>query len=185
MERGSLTIITGCMFSGKTTELLRLLIRHIIARQIIQLFKPNIDNRYDKDKVVSHNRTSLEAIVIPKDNPNMILELIGINTTIVGIDEIQFFTPEIVQVCETLLSKGVNVIAAGLKQDSDGRLFGSMDKLLIISNFITNLTAVCVICGEEATMTQWKLEGPLKTGQIVVGGSEDYDAVCHKHHKVI
>jgi len=178
---GSLTVITGCMFSGKTTELLRLLKRHTIARQFVQLFKPDTDTRYGRNKVVTHDRTWLKATVVSAKDPIHILDLIAIATTVVGIDEAQFFDLSIAMVCERMLSKEIDVIVAGLKQDSDGRLFGSMDKLLVMANFITNLTAVCVECGEEATMTQWR--GNAKTEQVVIGGSDEYTAVCHKHYR--
>jgi thymidine kinase len=180
---GSMTVITGCMFSGKTSELQRLLRRHKIAKQVVRLFKPEIDDRYGKNKVVSHDQTRLEAASVPIEDPKMILSLIPHNTTVVGIDEAQFFDPAIVEVCEILLSNGIDIVLAGLKQDSKGELFGSMDRLLVMANFIINPTAVCIVCGDEATMTQWHGDGKAKTGQIVVGGSKEYCAVCHKHHK--
>jgi thymidine kinase len=146
------------------------------------LFKPDIDDRYGKDRVVTHDQVVQEAVVVPTNDSKRISELTADDVKVVGIDEAQFFDPTIVSVCQELLSREIDVIVAGLKQDSNGELFGSMDWFLIHANFITNLTAVCGECGEEATMTQWLGSGQTKDTQVVVGGSEQYAAVCHKRH---
>jgi thymidine kinase len=189
--KGSLKVITGCMFSGKTDELMRLVRRLLIAGNIVIIFKPNIDTRYDEEdeegekknnKVYTHYGISLEAVPVPTYDPEKILEYLLDDTTVVVIDEVQFFDPPIVQVVKELLAKGIKVIVAGLKQDSDGKLFGSMDKLLIMADSIVSLTAVCDICGaEDATITYWRGEGGEKKGQVVVGGSKLYGAKCYRH----
>jgi len=183
---GTLLVITGCMFSGKSEELLRLLRRERIARRKVQLFKPKMDNRYNASKkVVTHNLSALKAT--PIKSPNEILRYIDQDTDVVGIDEVQFFGSEIVDVCDRLIQMGIKVICAGLKQDFKGKLFGSMDKLLIMADYITSLTAICNVCGAEATMTQRLINGepaPYDAPQVLVGGVEAYQAHCKKHHVV-
>lgn len=184
---GTLTIITGCMFSGKTEELQRVLRREKIARRHVRLFKPSIDNRYDANKVVSHNQTALEATVIDANKPDEIFLHIGEDTDVVGIDEAQFFGPKIVDVCNRLTKLGIKVICAGLKQDFKGDCFGSMDKLLVQADYITPLTAICNECGAEASKTQRLVDGvpaPFNAPQVLVGGVESYQARCKDHYTV-
>jgi thymidine kinase len=188
--KGSLEVITGCMFSGKTDEAMRQVRRLKIAGNKIIIYKPDIDNRYEEEseegqsnnRVYTHYGVSEEAIPIRTDEPEKILDLLLDHTTVVVIDEAQFFGSSIVKVVKDLVAKGIKVIVAGLKQDSDGKLFGYMDELLTIANFIKNLTAVCDICGaEDATITYWRGKVGDKENQVVVGGSELYGAKCHRH----
>jgi thymidine kinase len=179
--RGWLFVLTGCMFSGKTEELQRLLKRHRIAHRVFQLFKPDIDDRYEKDKVTTHDNISLDATVVSTSDPMVILSLVGDDTKVVGIDEAQFFSPAILEVCETLLQRGINVIVAGLKQDADDKPFGSMAALLTIADDADYLRAICEICGEEATKTRYIGDKSDKTGQVKIGGTKDYIAVCNEH----
>jgi len=165
-KKGVLYVITGCMFSGKTEELIRILRRLIIANRkkprSVVLLKPDIDNRYSTTHVVSHNHIALEADMIPWDRPELIMEGINPDTEIVGIDEAQFFGPGIVQVVQKLMDLGIHVYIAGLKQDFRGDVFGSMGELLIIADYIIMLSAVCDVCGEAATNTQRLI----KTGTV-------------------
>ncbi|NMB69702.1 thymidine kinase [candidate division WWE3 bacterium] len=182
-----LSVVTGCMFSGKTEELLRTLRREIIAKRSVLLFKPDIDTRYSANQVVSHSNFSLEAVPIGTTTPEQILGLVPDQTHVVGIDEVQFFARGIVEVCKQLLKRDINVVAAGLKQDFKGDPFGSMGTLLILADKITMLTAICNICGEEATNTQRMINGkpaPYDAQQVLVGGTESYLAVCNRHHQV-
>lgn len=182
-----LSVITGCMFSGKTEELLRTLRREKIARREVLLFKPDIDTRYSPNHVVSHSNFSLDAVPINTTTPEQILALVSDQTHVVGIDEVQFFARGIVDVCKTLLKLDINVVVAGLKQDFKGDPFGSMGTLLVLADKITMLSAICNICGDEATNTQRMINGepaPYDAQQVLVGGTETYLAVCNAHHQV-
>jgi len=190
-KKGVLYVITGCMFSGKTEELIRILRRQIIANRkkpkSVVLFKPDIDNRYSTTHVVSHNNMSLEADLIPWDRPELILEGINPDTGIVGIDEAQFFGPGIVKVVQKLMDFGIQVYVAGLKQDFRGDVFGSMGELLIKADFIVMLSAVCDVCGEAATNTQRLIDdqpAQWDSPQVLVGGTDSYGARCNTHHEL-
>jgi thymidine kinase len=190
-QKGSLYVITGCMFSGKTEEFVRILRRQIIARRnkprSVVPFKPDIDNRYSTTCVVSHSNMSLEADLIPWNKPELILEGVNPDTEIVGIDEVQFFNASIVGVIQNLLSLGIDVYVAGLKQDFRGEVFGAMGILLILADSITMLTAVCDVCGAPATNTQRLIDNrpaPWDSPQVLVGGLESYGARCNSHHEL-
>ncbi len=183
---GTIEVITGSMFSGKTDELARRVRRLKIARKKFIVFKPSTDDRYIADKVVTHDHVELNATVIPAVRPEEILRLVEDGTDVVLIDEAQFFCPVIVGVCKRLKKMGVKVIIAGLKQDFKGDCFGSMDKLLILADEITLLYAICNVCGEaNATMTQRLIDGvPARADekQVEVGGEEKYQARCTKDY---
>jgi thymidine kinase len=182
---GSIEVITGSMFSGKTDELIRRLRRARIAKQKIQVFKPVIDNRYAVEKVTSHAGNEFDAI--PVANANAISMLVEPDTTVVAVDEAQFFDWHIADVCQSLASRGVRVIAAGLDMDFRGEPFGPMPLLMAQAEKVDKLQAICVVCGMPASRTQRLIDGrPANYNDPVVqvGGSEAYEARCREHHEV-
>ena len=182
---GSIEVITGSMFSGKTDELIRRLRRARIARQNVQVFKPVIDNRYGLEKVTSHAGTEFEAT--PVHSADQISALIRPDTTVVAIDEAQFFGADVCLVSQQLAAGGVRVIVAGLDQDFRGEPFGPMPQLMALAEDVTKLHAICAVCGEEASRTQRLIDNePASFDQpvVVVGASELYEARCRQHHDV-
>jgi thymidine kinase len=182
---GSIEVVAGSMFSGKTEELIRRLRRATIARQKVQVFKPIIDNRYQVEKVTSHSGFDFSAVPITKIHD--LLNLLESDTTVVGIDEAQFFDDEIVSIVLTLANRGVRVIVAGLDTDFRGEPFGSMPVLMAIAEKVDKLQAICMTCGESACRTQRLVNGkPAHYDDpiIIVGASEMYEARCRKHHEV-
>ncbi|MBI5669807.1 MAG: thymidine kinase [Chloroflexi bacterium] len=182
---GRIEVICGSMFCGKTEELIRRARRAVIARQTVQVFKPDLDNRYSIQHVTSHNGQNIEAH--PVHQSTQILDLLTPTTTVVAIDEVQFFDDGIVGVVETLADRGIRVIVAGLDMDFRGEPFGSMPRLLAIAEEVTKLHAICVVCGEEACRTQRLVNGkPAHYNDpiILVGAQEAYEARCRQHHLV-
>lgn len=183
---GSIEVVCGSMFCGKTEELIRLLRRAVIARQKVQVFKPAIDMRYDSGvKVTSHAGISFDAIPIQRSAE--ILEKLSADTTVVGIDEAQFLDEEIVPIVQSLADKSVRVIIAGLDTNFRAEPFGSMPTLLAIAERVQKLSAICMVCGEPATRTQRLVNGkPARYDEpvVVVGAAEMYEARCRKHHEV-
>jgi len=182
---GSIEVITGSMFSGKTDELIRRLRRATIARQSVQVFKPVIDNRYAIEKVTSHAGSEFEAT--PVEAASDILALIKPETTVVALDEAQFFGSEVCPLCQDLAARGVRVIVAGLDQDFRGEPFGPMPQLLSLAESVDKLHAICAVCGGEASRTQRLINGePAQYDDpiVVVGASELYEARCREHHLV-
>ena len=149
---GWIETICGSMFSGKTEELIRRVKRAVIAKQVVQVFKPRIDTRYDANKVVSHSAQALESRVI--DRADEIFQHLKPDTEVVGIDEVQFFKMDLLPVVEALANKGLRVICAGLDQDYLGKPFEPMPQLLAISEYITKELAICVVCGNPANRSQ-------------------------------
>ena len=170
--RGSIEVICGSMFSGKTEELIRRLRRAHIARLTIEIFKPATDIRYDKAAVVSHDLNSLNST--PVDNSSSIL-LLGSNAEVVGIDEAQFFDDELPDVCRKLASKGIRVIVAGLDMDFKGEPFGPMPALMSIAEDVTKVHAVCVQCGCPAMFSYRTADNEDK---IFLGEKESYEPRC-------
>lgn len=185
-QTGSIEVVCGSMFCGKTEELIRLLRRAIIARQKVQVFKPAIDQRYDAGvKVTSHAGMAFDATPIQESAE--ILEKLNKNTTVVGIDEAQFMDEDIVSIVQTLADRGLRVIVAGLDTNFRGEPFGSMPILLAIAERVQKLHAICMVCGEPATRTQRLVNGkPARYDEpvVVVGASEMYEARCRQHHEV-
>ena len=183
---GSIEVVCGSMFCGKTEELIRLLRRAVIARQKVQVFKPAIDMRYDKGvKVTSHAGISFDAI--PIQSSAEILKKLDPDTTVVGIDEAQFLDEEIVPIVQSLADKGIRVIVAGLDTNFRAEPFGSMPVLLSIAEKVQKLSAICMVCGEPATRTQRLVNGkPARYDEpvVVVGAAEMYEARCRMHHEV-
>jgi thymidine kinase len=183
--QGSIEVITGSMFSGKTDELIRRLRRARIARQKVQVFKPVIDNRYSAEKVTSHAGSEFEAR--PIHHAAEILPLVESDTTVVALDEAQFFGDDVCEVCRALAARGVRVLAAGLDQDFRGEPFGPMPELLALAEQVDKLHAICAVCGDEASRTQRLINGqPAQYDDpiVVVGASEMYEARCRAHHLV-
>ncbi len=184
-EFGSLEVITGSMFCGKTEELIRRLRRARIARQKVQVFKPVIDNRYGTSKVTSHSGADFEAI--PVESSDMILAKLDDDTTVVGIDEAQFFDFGIIDVADRLANRGVRVIVTGLDMDFRGEPFGCMPTLIAKAEHVDKLNAICMVCGEPACRTQRLVNGkPAHYNEqiVIVGAAEMYEARCRKCHQV-
>lgn len=182
---GSIEVISGSMFSGKTEELIRRLRRAAIAKQKIQVFKPAIDIRYDAEKVTSHAGMAFDAIPVKKSED--ILVMLDPATTVVGIDEAQFFDKGIVDIATKLAEKGIRVIVAGLELDFRGEPFGSMPELMAKAELVEKLQAICIVCGEAACRTQRLVNGhPAHYDDpiVIVGAAEMYEARCRKHHEV-
>lgn len=171
---GSIEVICGSMFSGKTEELIRRLRRAQIAKQRVAIFKPAIDQRYANDHIVSHNEQKLRSE--PVQNVNEILQKTG-DAQVIGIDEGQFFDNDLITVCNTLAQRGVRVIVAGLDMDYRGIPFEPMPQLMAIAEHVTKAQAICVQCGESATFTQ---RLTMARDRVVVGATEMYEARCRK-----
>ena len=158
VNHGYIEVVVGPMYSGKSEELIRRLKRAKIAKQNIIVFKPHIDDRYSKSDVVSHSGDSIEAIPIEK--PSDIYDLIDEDIQVVGIDEVQFFDEDIVNIAVDLANKGVRVIAAGLDMDFKGEPFGPTPRLLAVAEFVDKIQAICSVCGQPATeitkINRWK-----------------------------
>ncbi len=177
-ETGWIEVITGCMFSGKTEELIRRLRRAQIAKQKVKIFKPAIDVRYSDDSIVSHSDLSLPSILIP--DVSKIFTLMG-DAQVIGIDEAQFFSNDIIDVCNELANNGKRVIVAGLDQDFRGVPFEPMPQLLAIAEYITKTLAICVVCGNPADKSQRKT---LSGERVIVGASDVYEARCRMCHTI-
>ena len=169
---GSIEVIVGSMFSGKTEELIRRIRRAQIANLKVEIYKPAIDKRYDEQQIVSHNALSLMST--PVDNSQSIL-LLSSEAEVVGIDEAQFFDDELVNVCNTLANNGVRVIVAGLDMDYKGLPFGPIPKLLAIAEHITKVHAVCVKCGDIA---QYSFRKAVNENLVLLGEKDLYEPLC-------
>lgn len=169
---GSVEVICGSMFSGKTEELIRRLRRAQIARLNVEIFKPKTDTRYDETAIVSHNQTSIQST--PVDSSSAIL-LLGGQVQVVGIDEAQFFDDELPYVCNALANKGVRVIVAGLDMDFQGNPFGPMPALMAMAESVTKVHAVCVKCGNPAQYSYRLVHNDAK---ILLGEMESYEPRC-------
>ncbi len=165
------------MFSGKTEELIRRVKRAVYGKQRAQVFKPRLDNRYDESQVVSHSQHRI--VSTPIDRAEEIFYHLHPETHVIGIDEVQFFGSEVVQVCESLAQQGRRVICAGLDQDYQGRPFEPMPHLLAVAEFITKVHAICVVCGNPANRSQRIVSSGER---VVVGAAGAYEARCRKCH---
>jgi thymidine kinase len=185
MGWGTIEVVCGSMFSGKTEELLRRVKRAQIARHKVQVFKPIIDNRYSADHVQSHdaNRVASKPVEKARD----ILKYVDDNTRVVGIDEAQFFDDAVVEVANKLAYRGMRVIVAGLDMDFRGQPFGPMPKLLAIAEDVTKLSAICMVCGGPASRSQ-RIAAPHAEGtdldqKILVGAKDFYEPRCRFCHE--
>ena len=173
-SHGSVEVITGSMFSGKTEELIRRLRRATFAGLKVEIFKPSLDKRYSEIKVVSHDENSIHST--PVDNPSSILLLTG-NVDVVGIDEAQFFDESIVEVCSSLADKGIRVVVAGLDMDFARKPFGPMPGLLAIAEYITKVHAICMRCGNLA---QYSFRKSAEEKIVLLGEKDVYEPLCRK-----
>lgn len=169
-KAGWIEAICGCMFSGKTEELIRRLNRALIAQQRVEIFKPAIDKRYHEEKIVSHSDREIRST--PVNFAGDILLLAG-NCDVVGIDEAQFFDEAIVEVCNTLANQGKRVIVAGLDMDYEGKPFGPMPNLLAVAEFVTKVHAICAQTGELASFS-FRLTD--NKSQVMLGEKAQYEA---------
>ena len=173
------------MFSGKSEELIRRLRRGIYAKQKVIVFKPAIDDRYHKEKVVSHDGNEIEAINISTSREILNQDLDDVD--VIGIDEVQFFDGEIVNIVEQLAKNGHRVVVAGLDMDFRGEPFEPMPKLLAVSEQVTKLQAVCGVCGSPSRRTLTLINGEaaiIDDPIILVGANESYEPRCRAHHIV-
>jgi len=171
-KKGSIEVITGSMFSGKTEELIRRLRRAQFAGLKVEIFKPSLDNRYSETRVVSHDDKSI--ISTPVDNASAILLLAG-DVDVVGIDEAQFFDNSIIEVCNTLADNGIRIVIAGLDMDFMGKPFGPMPALLSVAEYLTKVHAICMRCGNLAQYSFRKSEDE----QVVLLGEKNlYEPLC-------
>ncbi len=186
-DGGRIEVICGSMFCGKTEELIRRIRRATIARQKVQVFKHRFDDRYEGvTKVSSHNGQFLEAQHISQSHE--LLPLVRPETTVVAIDEVQFFDADIVNIVNELADRDIRVIIAGLDLDFRGEPFGALPDLLSVAEEVTKLRAICVVCGESASRTQRLVNGKpahYDDPVILVGAEESYEARCRKHHVVL
>ena len=174
MQKGSIEVICGSMFSGKTEELLRRLKRAEFAKLKISVFKPQVDERYDIEKVVSHDKNTIQSI--PISNPKSILNLAD-NAQVIAIDEAQFFGEELISICTQLANNGARVIIAGLDMDFLGNPFGIMPQLLAIAEHVTKVHAICIDCGSIANHS-FRLT---KSQELVqLGEKEEYKPLCRQ-----
>ena len=169
---GWIEVVCGSMFSGKTEELLRRLKRAKIANQIVEIYKPKVDTRYDDTKVVSHDANSILSIPVAQSE-----DILNVSeeVNVVGIDEAQFFDDGITEVCQELASRGVRVIVSGLDMDYLGKPFGPMPALLSVAEYITKLHAICSHCGNLATHSYRLVPD---ADQVMLGEKESYEARC-------
>ena len=169
---GWIEVICGCMFSGKSEELIRRLKRAIIARQKVAVFKPIVDQRFHKKFIITHSELKIASQDVTDE-----IELFkkSRQAAVVGIDEAQFFGRDLVDICQKLANEGKRVIVAGLDMDFRGNPFEGIARLMAIAEYVTKMQAICVVCGNSANYTQRKIE---KDDRIVIGASEIYEARC-------
>lgn len=182
---GTLEVITGCMFAGKTEELIRRVNVLRYANKKIIVFKPKVDNRFSDQAVVSHAGNSMDSIDI--STATEILDHVLPEHDVVAIDEVQFFKDDVLKICEYLALQGKRVMVAGLDMDFRGEPFGVIPALMTHAEFVTKLTAVCTVCGAPATRTQRLVDGQPASYHdpiVMIGASEAYEARCRHDHQV-
>lgn len=185
LASGTIEVICGPMFAGKSEELLRRINRLVYAKKKFLVFKPSIDNRYSETEVVSHNQHKYKAIALM--DPKKILDYYENDLDAICIDEIQFFDEAIIDVIDFYANHGIRVIVAGLDMDFKGDPFMITAKLLAKAEYVTKLTAICTVCGKSATRTQRLINGEpasINDPVVLVGSSESYEARCRHHHIV-
>lgn len=184
-RRGRIEVICGSMFSGKSEELIRRVRRAQIARQRVQVFKPAIDDRYDRRQVASHDGARVEAL--PVRTSAEVVEHLSSGVDVVAIDEAQFLDDGIVDFAQQLADRGIRVVVAGLDMDFRGEPFGPMPRILALAETVDKLQAICMVCGAPASRTQRLVNGQpaLYTDPIImIGAQETYEARCREHHVV-
>ncbi|MBN1430243.1 MAG: thymidine kinase [Anaerolineae bacterium] len=184
-HRGRIEVICGCMFSGKSEELIRRVRRAQIARQKVEVFKSSLDNRYQANCVNSHNRSSIAAI--PVQTVDEIIDNLSDDATTVAIDEAQFFGSELIALCTALAARGIRVIVAGLDLDFRGEPFGPIPEIVAKADYVDKLQAICSVCLKDATRSQRLIDGlPAHYDDpvILVGAQESYEPRCRHCHTV-
>lgn len=182
---GTITVICGSMFAGKTEELIRRARRALYAKQKVQVFKPAIDSRYDEAMVVTHMGVRHDAVAV-----GSVTELqakVDRDTNFVGIEEVQFFSTEIIPFLVKLADSGVDVVVAGLDQDFRRRPFGPVPELMAIADDVVKLHAICMNCGAIASHTYRSIDGKpahVDDPLILIGATESYEARCRKCYKI-
>lgn len=185
-REGWIEVICGCMFAGKTEELIRRINVLSYARKNILVFKPKIDDRYSTTEIASHAGSKVPCIIISEAKE--ILNHVNYDTDVVAIDEVQFFDEDVVDICEYLADSGLRVMVAGLDKDFRGEPFGVLPDLLTRAEFVTKLTAVCAKCGAPATRTQRIINGkPASFNDpiVLVGAKEAYEPRCRHCHEIV
>ncbi len=186
MSEGEIEVISGNMFAGKTEELIRRLERSEIAGQEVQVFKPEMDDRYSEECICSHNGSEWEAMKISSGQEHKMLSITE-DVDVVAVDEANFFSQDLVPVVQKLADLGYRVIVVGLDQTFRGEVFEPMGELMAVAKDVTKLTAICEVCGDDATRPQRFIDGepaPSDAPTVVVGGEETYEARCRDCHKV-
>ncbi len=178
-HKGSIEVIVGSMFSGKTEELIRRLKRARIARLRVAIFKPQTDVRYSESEVVSHDAAAMQSVSVAAANDILAL---AADQDVVGIDEAQFFDGDLVRVCNTLANQGVRVIVAGLDLDFRGEPFGPIPDLLAVAEQVTKVHAICVKCGKLAHYSHRTTPGKKL---VVLGAKDEYEPLCRACYNAI
>ncbi|MEO8759881.1 MAG: thymidine kinase [Bacteroidia bacterium] len=173
-KKGSIEVICGSMFSGKTEELIRRLKRAQFAKQKVEIFKPKIDTRYHEMEVVSHDANAIMSTPVPASSNILLL---ANDVDVVAIDEAQFFDMELVGVCNQLANSGVRVIVAGLDMDFEGKPFGPMPQLMAVAEHVTKVHAICMECGALATYSYRK---SANKSLVMLGETESYEPLCRE-----
>ena len=185
-HRGRIEVICGSMFSGKSEELIRRVRRARIAKQTVQIFKPSIDDRYGIHSVNSHDGREITAVAL--DRATAILDDIDDGTTVIAIDEAQFFDEDLIGICRSLADEhNLRIIVAGLDLDFRGEPFGPIPALIATAEQVDKLHAICVVCGDEASRTQRLINGqPAKYNDpiVMIGAADSYEARCRHCHEV-
>lgn len=171
-KSGWIEVICGSMFSGKTEELIRRLKRAEFAKQKVEIFKPDVDTRYDEDEVVSHDENSIRSTPVPSSSN---IPILADDVDVVGIDEAQFFDSELVDVCIDLANRGARVIVAGLDMDYSGKPFGPIPRLMAVAEYVTKVHAVCVRCGNLANHSH-RLSAD--DSLVMLGEKDEYEPLC-------
>lgn len=184
-SQGKIEVVTGCMFAGKTEEIMRRLRRAEIANCNIEVFTPHIDDRFDREIIGSHNGKSWEATVVEMNQDGLETMREASEADIIAVDEFNFFEPEFIPVLQALANSGVRVIVSGLDQNFRGEAFSPMDTLMAVADEVDKLSAICEVCGQDATRTQRLVDGDpaaFEEPTIQVGGEEAYQARCRDCH---
>jgi len=174
---GWIEVICGPMFSGKTEELIRRLVRSQIAQQKVTIFKPTLDNRYSEDYIVSHNKRKIRSLTVKKASD---IVKYSQDSNVIGIDEAQFFDLSLVSICKKLADNGKRIVIAGLEKDFQAIPFGPMPQLLVDAEYVTKVNAICIRCGNPANFSQ-RISDEKK--QVVIGEIDKYEARCRKCYK--
>jgi len=174
---GWIEVICGPMFSGKTEELIRRLVRSQIAQQKVTIFKPTLDDRYSEDYIVSHNKRKIKTLTVRKASD---IEKYSQDANVIGIDEAQFFDLSLVNICKKLADDGKRIVIAGLEKDFQAIPFGPMPQLLVDAEYVTKVNAICIRCGNPANFSQ-RISDEKK--QVVIGEIDKYEARCRKCFK--